>query len=221
MAETALLPEPTDATILEMVTDFKYRHRGGKVDVEAVRPFLKLCRKLAGDYSRFSCDNSAPTSVLDQMINALDKARAEERFIPWQYVFADYSVTGLDASRRGYASYKAILADKDHLIETTYIDDFTRASRSELEWWKSGTLSKRLGKRMIGASDGFDLSNPNSDILITVFGLVSRLFMRGLKEKVTRRNEGSRATWNLFGQVAAWLHTASTPRQERKGRLGT
>jgi hypothetical protein len=48
-------------------------------------------------------------------------------------VFADYSVTGLAASRQGYSSCKSLLSDKDHPLETTYIDDFTRASRDELE----------------------------------------------------------------------------------------
>ncbi len=96
------------------------------------------------------------------MVNCLKKAKSERRFIPWQYLFADYSVTGLNASRQGYSSYKAVLKDKDHIIETTYIDDFTRASRDEVEWWKLATLSKKLGKRLVGASDGFNLSEANS-----------------------------------------------------------
>jgi hypothetical protein len=52
-------------------------------------------------YMRYSCDNSSPVSIIDQMVNCLDKARQEDRFIPWAYVFCDYSVSGLDASRRG------------------------------------------------------------------------------------------------------------------------
>ena len=109
------------------------------------------------------------------MTKALDKARDEDRFVPWAYVFCDYSVSGLDASRMGYSSYKAVLRDPDHLIDTTYIDDFTRASRDEQEWWKLAAISKRLNKRLIGASDGFDLSNTNSDIMITVYAFARRV----------------------------------------------
>jgi len=58
-----------------------------------------------------------------------------------------------------------VLRDKNHFIETTYIDDFTRASRDEIEWWRLAQLSRRLQKRMIGASDGFDLSSPNWDMI--------------------------------------------------------
>ena len=191
VAEAGLLPGPTEALISEMVEDFKSRHRTGVVNVEAVRPFLKFAPKLGGNYDRYSCDNSNPMSVHDQMIKSLDKAHAEQRFITWSYIFADYSVTGLDASRQGYTSYKKVLADKNHLIETTYIDDFTRASRDEIEWWKLAALSKRLNKRMIGASDGFDVSRPDWEIQVTLSGLFSRLSTKSLREKVRRGMGGA------------------------------
>jgi hypothetical protein len=201
LAETGLLPAATDLIIHQMVEDFKERHRTGKVDVAGLRPFLKFCPKLGGSYNRFSCDNSSPNSVLDQMVSALDKVHAEDRFIPWSYVFADYSVTGLDPSRQGYTSHKAVLADKDHLIETTYIDDFTRASSDELEWWKMAALSKRLEKRMIGASDGFDVNSPDWDIKITMYGLLSRLFIKSLREKVKRGMRGAARRGTCLGKL--------------------
>jgi DNA invertase Pin-like site-specific DNA recombinase len=202
MAQVGLLPVPDEKIIRLMVEDFKERHRTGKVDLTPIRTFREFCDKFGGGYERYSCDNSSPTSILDQMINILDKARANDCFIPWQYLFADYSISGLDASRQGYGSYKSILADENHMIQVTYVDDFTRASRDEMEWWRLGALSKRLGKGMIGASDGFDLSNPNSDILITVFGLVSRLFIKGLREKVTRGMRGAARRGTCLGKLS-------------------
>ena len=201
LVEAGLLPTPNDEIVRQMVEDFKERHRSRKVDVASVRPFTKFFSKLAGSYNRYSCDNSNPNSVLDQMVKALEKAHAEDRFIPWQYVFADYSVTGLDPSRQGYTSYKNVLADIDHLIETTYIDDFTRASRDELEWWKLAALSKRLNKRMIGASDGFDVHSPDWDIKITIYGLVSRLFIKGLQQKVRRGMRGAARRGTCLGRL--------------------
>jgi DNA invertase Pin-like site-specific DNA recombinase len=201
LVEAGLLPEPSDKVVCEMVADFKHRHRTGKVELEQIQAFARIVLKLGGNYDRYSCDNSSPTSILDQMARALEKAHSEGRFVPWAYVFCDYSVSGLDASRQGYASYKAVLSDPKHLIETTYIDDFTRAGRDEIEWWRLAALSKRCNKRLIGASDGFDLSNPNSDLLITMFGLVSRLFIKGLREKVRRGMRGAARRGTVLGKL--------------------
>src|SRR5262249_14874201 len=158
----------------------------GQVDPGPLRRYLKYCSKLAGDYNRYSSENSSPKSIIDQMVNVLDKAKHEDRFVPWQYVFADYSVSGLNPSRKGYSSYKAMLQEKSHLIETTYIDDFTRASRDEIEWWRLANLSRRLQKRMIGAADGFDLSAINWDLILSFSALLSRMHLKGLREKVNR-----------------------------------
>src|SRR5262245_5988646 len=97
MVMAELLPEASDQVVAEMVEDFKHRHRTGAVSPDSVRAFTKICNKLAGNYNRYSCDKSSPTSIADQMVNALKKARAEDRFVPWAYVFADYSVSGLDS----------------------------------------------------------------------------------------------------------------------------
>ena len=201
IVEAGLLPEPNEEAIRGMVADLKQRHRTGKVDPEEIEPYARQVLKLAGNYDRYSCDNSDPKSILDQMVRVLEKAHAEERFIPWAYVFCDYSVSGLDASRQGYSSYKGVLSNENHKIETTYIDDFTRASRDEIEWWRLAALSKRHKKRLIGASDSFDLSDPNSDLLITMFGLVSRLFIKGLREKSHRGMRGAARRGTCLGKL--------------------
>jgi DNA invertase Pin-like site-specific DNA recombinase len=201
LVEAGLLPEPSEKVVQEMVADFKHRHRTGKVEPEQVQQFARIVLKSGGNYDRYSCDNSSPTSILDQMARALEKARGENRFIAWAYTFCDYSVSGLDSSRQGYTSYKAVLSDPKHLIETTYIDDFTRAARDEIEWWRLAALSKRCQKRLIGASDGFDLSNENSEMLITMFGLLSRLFIKGLREKVRRGMRGAARRGTVLGKL--------------------
>ncbi|HCO22542.1 MAG TPA: hypothetical protein DIT97_05565, partial [Gimesia maris] len=202
IVKAGLLPEPVSEVLTEMVENFKSRHQTGRADETAVQCFKKYCGKLAGLYTRYSCDNSSVTSILDQTVNCLRKAQQEGRFVPWEYVFADYSVTGLDASRQGYTSYKTVLENVKHLVDTTYIDDFSRASRDEIEWWKLAAQSKRLGKRMIGASDGFDLSDPNSELLITMYGLVSRFFIKGLREKVTRGMKGGARRGTTLGKLS-------------------
>ncbi len=200
LAKLGLIPEPSAEVIQGMVDDFKSRHRGALPDPQALGQLKKRVKKLGGLYSRYSCDNSSPTSIVDQLVNILDKAKSEDRFIPWAYVFADYSVSGLTASRCGYTSYKRVLSNVSQLIDTTCVDDFTRASRSELEWWKLAAISKRHQKRLIGASDGFDLSNPNSEIMITMYGLLSRLFVKSLREKVSRGMKGAARRGTCLGK---------------------
>jgi hypothetical protein len=134
LVKAGLLTDVSDSLISGMVEDFKQRHRGSDVDVAPLRAFLRLCPRLGGNYDRYSCDNSSPNSIIDQMINGLTKARQENHFVPWSYVFCDYSVSGLKSSRQGYSSYKHILSQEGQLISTTYVDDFSRASRDEIEW---------------------------------------------------------------------------------------
>lgn len=200
IVKAGLLPEPTSEVLTEMVENFKSRHQTSRADKASAKVFKKYCVKLAGLYTRYSCDNSSANSILDQTVNCLRKAQQEERFVPWEYVFADYSVSGLDASRQGYTSYKTVLDEKGHLIDTTYIDDFTRASRDEIEWWQLAAQSKRLNKRMIGASDGFNLSDPNAEMLIGMYGLVSRFFIKGLREKVKRGMKGGARRGTTLGK---------------------
>ncbi len=156
---------------------------------------------LASGYARFSCNNSKPTSVVDQINNILDKAASEKRFIPWQYVFADYAVSGLKTSRIGYTSLKKLLKDQTHRIETLYIDDFTRPSRDEIEWWKLAQSVRRLRKRLIGASDGFDLSSPHGELMVAMFGILSRLFIKSLREKVGRGMKGAAERGTVLGKL--------------------
>jgi DNA invertase Pin-like site-specific DNA recombinase len=186
LARQEMLPTPTLEIIAAMVENFKKRHGGAQIDPELLSAYRKLKMTFAGSYARYSCDNSKPSSILDQTRNNLNKAASEKRFVPWEYVFPDYSVSGLKSCRAGYTSYKRVLQDHSHYIETTYIDDFTRASRDELEWWQLANLTKRLKKRLIGSSDGFDLNSEMGEIMLRMFNILSLLFLKQLRQKVGR-----------------------------------
>lgn len=147
----------------------------------------------------------------------MKKAREEERYVPWCYVFCDFSVTGLDATRQGYRSYKSILAGKAHSIDTTYIDDFTRASRDEVEWWQLAALSKRCSKRLIGASDGFSLHDPDWDMKLTMYGLLSRLFIKSLRQKVRRGMTGTAGRGGTLGRPP--LGFSRRPKRDAQGNV--
>ncbi len=199
LATAGILPEAKNDAIRGMVDDFKRRHRTGIVKQDDIRPFVERGLDLAGNYNRFSCDNSSPLSIEDQMVNALTRANEKNLFVPWSFVFCDYSVSGLDSSRQGYTSYVRVLRENECLV-CTIVDDFTRASRDELEWWRLAALHKRHRKGMLGASDGFDLSSPDWDVKVTIAGLVSRLFIRSLQQKVRRGMRGAASRGTSIGK---------------------
>lgn len=201
LVDAGLLPEPTPDVLDQMVEDFKQRHRTGRIVATGIKTLLEMKVVLGGTYARFSCDNSDALSNLDQTINALKRALEDKHFVPWCYVFGDYSVTGLDASRIGYTHYKLGLSSPDQHIASTYIDDFSRASREEIEWWKLASLSRRLKKRMIGASDNFNLHSPNWDLEVTLYGLFSRLLIKSLREKVRRGMKGANRRHTVLGKL--------------------
>ena len=201
MAAAGLLPEPTDEVTSAMAEDFKKRHRGAASEPARLLPFFTYSRVLGGSYCRFSSDNSSPNSISDQLVKSLDKAKAENVFVPWAFVYADYAVSGLDNSRLGYVSYKQALRTHDSL-KVTFIDDFTRASRDSLEWWKLASFHKKLRKGMLGASDGFDLNSPDWDLKMTIFSLLSRLFIQSLQQKVKRGMSGSARRGTVLGKLS-------------------
>ena len=203
LANSEMLPKSSDAIIERMVEEYKQRHRTGRLTTDAANLFKEYGQEvLMGTvYCRYSCDNSSPLSIIDQLHNALVTAREERRFIPWEFVFADYSVSGLDSSRRGYANCKSLIKDHRDSVDTMYIDEFTRASRDSLEWWRLAADCQRAKLRMIGASDGFDLSSSDWDIKVTIYGLISRLFIRDLRGKVLRGMKGGARRRTVLGKL--------------------
>jgi DNA invertase Pin-like site-specific DNA recombinase len=202
LAAAGRIPTSTPAVIASMVDDFKRRHRGESVDAAQAKSEASRvdAKRIGGAYVRYSCDNSTPHSNVDQLTNCLKKAAEEGRFILWCYIYADYAVSGLDSARQGYGSCKANLADRAQVIETLYIDDFTRASRTQLEWWRLASHAKKYSKRMIGASDNFDLSSELAEVWISIFSLLSRLFVQSTRQKVRRGMHGAAERGTLLGK---------------------
>jgi hypothetical protein len=198
LAAAGVLPDPTSEVVVEMVDSFKHRHQTGQMPKIDLKVALRICKGSGGVYYRYSCKGSDPKSIVEQMCNALDKAEQEGRFVPWHYVFCDYSRSGYFTARQGYLAYKRLLRDKRHSIDTTYIDDFNRASREELEWWKLAATSFQTNTRLVGASDGFTLDDPDWDMKVRCYGLVSALFKKDLQRKVKR---GMRATFLEGGVI--------------------
>jgi hypothetical protein len=90
-------------------------------------------------YLRYSCDNSNPRSLPQQLRNCLEKAGSMKVFIPWFMVSADAAVTGTIAQRRGYQMAKSVV---EHTTGAAvlFIDELGRAARDTVECVKLGRL---------------------------------------------------------------------------------
>jgi DNA invertase Pin-like site-specific DNA recombinase len=103
------------------------------------------------------------------------------------YVLADAAVSGTLACRRGYTIAKALVERREDFgVEWFLIDDLSRMSRNTIESLRLGELATDTGVRVVGASDGFDSSNPQSSLLLPVLGSMNEAFVTQLKAKVKR-----------------------------------
>ncbi len=137
-------------------------------------------------YCRYSDANSNPRSLDQQLQNVLERAAKEAFFVPWQYVFADAAISGTTDKRGGYQLMKSLIVRDADAPKCFFIDELGRASRDHIESLTLGRLIEQCGKRLIGATDGFDSENPTSKIMLTIFSMLHELFVDQLREKVGR-----------------------------------
>ncbi len=147
---------------------------------------------VAAVYLRYSDDNSSPRSLDDQLVQAMRKAADEGRYVPWEFCFADASVTGRTHLRRGYLLVKEALERFcDTQLDTLYIEDFSRAARNAVETYRLAMHLERLRQRLIGVSDGFVLGTDAAQIQIMAAAMFNQLFIDQLRHKVLRGMKGA------------------------------
>jgi len=144
-----------------------------------------------------------------------DQGRAAWRLDPWDLIYADASITGLDPARQGYSSLKALLKSQS-AVSRVFIDEFSRAGRDVLEWFRLAALAKRLGMNVLGASDGFDLSSPTGEMMLHVLGMFSKFFVTQLREKVHRGMTGAARRQTCLGRPP--LGYGLVPKRDAQGR---
>ena len=194
LAAGGLLPADTEAVLRGMADDLARRHttralddaaRAGLADLGGRHAALVKGLGVEAAYVRYSCENSETHSLDDQLSQILRKARDLRVFVPWPLVFCDASVSGADASRRGYNALKAVL-DTLPAVGGVLIDEFSRAGRDTLEWFQLAAWAKKRGKNVRGAADGFDLNSPSGQMMLHVFAMFSEFFRHQLRDKVLR-----------------------------------
>jgi DNA invertase Pin-like site-specific DNA recombinase len=146
---------------------------------------------LASAYARVSAHQSNPKSLTDQISACSRRARSDGRFIPLDYIHADFAWTGRYPRRRGYQSFKALLEDPAYRIEAAYIDDFFRCGRILAEWGRFAAKCTRLEIALISVEQGIDFTDKSAQAMIAVFGLVSNLQLQSVQANVRRGIKGT------------------------------
>lgn len=198
------LPEITDAVLDDMAAQFRHSFvtqtvRGRKPDNGRKTSW----KALAAAYLRYSCDNSNPRSLNQQLRLTLERASQNSHFVPWSYVFADAAVTGTTAARGGYQLAKQTTGLEEANVGALYIDEIGRAARDMIEAYKLGQLIvERHNKRLIGVSDGFDTNNPMWKTVLAIFGALQEWFIDQLRSKVKRGRQDAFARGTNLGGPA-------------------
>jgi DNA invertase Pin-like site-specific DNA recombinase len=219
LAKTGILPPDTDEAAAGLAEEFEGRFLSGDVPVVAAASAPQL--RVAAAYCRYSDDNSSARSLDDQLEGMIVRAAREGRFIPWGYVFADASISARTSLRRGYRLCKEVLRGRGehrHQVDTLYIDDFSRASRSAIESFRLYKLIEREGRRLAGVRDGFDSDNKQAAAMaVMVAGMCNEWFVSQLRAKVLRGMKGAAGRDSSTGkprfgyQLVPMLDAAGNP----------
>ena len=195
LARSGQFPEPTEETLSDYAAAFRQRFLG-EATLSAPGEDFGAAR-VGVAYLRYSSENSNPRSLDQQLRNILNLAKRHELLIPWRFIFADSGVSGMTAGRIGYQRAKAAL-DSSPAPNALYFDDTSRLSRDMAETIQFCRELQERGQQVHGASDGFDTTSEMYKASLGISGLVSELYVDGLRQKVKRgQADGFRNGRNL------------------------
>jgi DNA invertase Pin-like site-specific DNA recombinase len=185
---TPAVPRATEAGIEAMASAFEDRFRSLSVERFDAAGVPARWRSLGGAYARFSDEGSNPRSLNQQLVNILARARRDEIFIPWAYVFADAAISGTLACRRGYRLLKSLVECRaETRVDWLVIDELSRTNRNVIESLRLSELVRVSGVRLVGASDSFDSASEQSKILLSILATMHEM---QIDQNASRVNRG-------------------------------
>jgi DNA invertase Pin-like site-specific DNA recombinase len=181
---TAILPAFSDAAAIALADEFEMRFQLADYRPEPVRVVNTQFKEIGAAYVRYSDANSNTRSLDQQLINILKTAHDEGIFVPFRFVFADAAISGMTAARPGYQLLlKAVEAPR--CITVVLVDELDRLSRTRLTSLEFEEQIEKHQKRLLNCH-GYDSSDDNAAITMTITSLQSTLHIGQLKLKVDR-----------------------------------
>ncbi|MEX0652567.1 MAG: recombinase family protein [Phycisphaeraceae bacterium] len=152
-------------------------------------------------YLRYSSAHQNPRSLDDQLQIVLSRAEQERVFIPWEYTFADASVTGTTSRRTGYVMAQRVLEFTGAgAISTIYLDEIDRASRDGLQILTLGTIVQNHRKRMVGVSSNFDSTSEQASMMLHSLAMFNDYYITQHRAKVDRGKRGAARRKTINGK---------------------
>lgn len=154
-------------------------------------------------YARYSSDKQRESSIEDQVRNC-------EAFPgPWEIVacYTDQAVSGATHSRPEYQ--RMLAAAEGGEFHILLVDELSRLGRDQVEREQAIRRLEFWGVRLIGVTDGYDSTSPNTQRKITrgVRGLFDELYLDELGEKTHRGLTGlALAGNNAGGRTYGYRH---------------
>lgn len=142
--------------------------------------------KIGLAYIRYSCDNSNPRSLAQQLKNVLEKANSRNHFVPWSMVYADANISGTTSNRPGYQASKEAIGSPGHAVSIYFADDMSRITRRIDETASVSRSVLEMNKKIICASDGTEVSPDTSNLIVHFNGIMNEYFIEQLIKKVNR-----------------------------------
>jgi site-specific DNA recombinase len=142
-------------------------------------------------YARYSSDKQSPLSIDDQ----LRMCREYVNKLGWtlldDHVYREEALSGVGTNDRpALARLMEAALSRFRPFDVILVDDTSRLSRNLAE---SARIYERLnfaGIRVVAVSQGIDTQSEQSDVLVTVHGLVDSLYVKELAKKTHRGLEG-------------------------------
>ena len=144
----------------------------------------------AAIYARVSTEMQSRASIDDQIRKCCQYAEAHGLKILEEHIYRDEALSGVGADRPSLKRILQLALSGAPPFRAILVDDTSRLSRTTED---ALSIFKRLnfaGVQLIAVSQGITSDDEQSEMLVTVHGLVDSLYVRELAKKTHRGMEG-------------------------------
>ena len=141
-------------------------------------------------YARYSTDKQSPLSIGDQLRMCTEHARKEHWRILEAHIYSDEAMSGVGANRPGLTALLEQALSPSHPFDVILVDDTSRLSRNMGETARIFEKLNFAAVRIVAVSQGIDSQHEQSDVMLTMHGLVDSLYVKELAKKTHRGLEG-------------------------------
>ena len=140
---------------------------------------------LCAAYARVSSDRQNPLSPTDQVRKCREFADTISLIVLENHIYLDED-SGVGSDRPSFQKLLNAALSPARPFDTILVDDTSRLSRSQWQSMRTIEELKFAGVRVIFVSQGIDTDSEQSDVQMTVHGLVDSLYVKELAKKTHR-----------------------------------